>query len=145
MLPVIAAQAPIGASPASIRRFSPIASERAPTIASVIQSRSWALGTALTARKAPTYANGSAKTVCSNLTSRAKRAGYANTVIGPPDGQRVDRSFHTDARAKPVRPENGVASAASCLAVRRWLAGQELQRVSQSRPKHLEAISAAAR
>ena len=41
-------------SPASISRLSPIASERAPTIATVIQSRSCALGTALTARNAPT-------------------------------------------------------------------------------------------
>ena len=55
--------------PASINRFSPMASERAPTIATVIQSRSCAEGTAPTARNAPTYANGSAKIVCSNLTS----------------------------------------------------------------------------
>ena len=40
--------------PASIRRFSPIASERAPTIATVIQTRSCALGTPSTARNAPT-------------------------------------------------------------------------------------------
>ena len=40
--------------PASIRRLSAIASERAPTIASVIQSRSCALGVPFTARNAPT-------------------------------------------------------------------------------------------
>ncbi len=40
--------------PASIRRLSAIASERAPTIASVIQSRSCPLGLPFTARKAPT-------------------------------------------------------------------------------------------
>ena len=61
---------------ASIRRFSAIASERAPTIATVIQSevvrRRHA---AARARNAPTYANGSAKTVCSIFTSRAKRRG----------------------------------------------------------------------
>ena len=39
---------------ASIRRFSAIASERAPTIATVIQTRSCALGTASIARNAPT-------------------------------------------------------------------------------------------
>ena len=55
---------------ASISRFSAIASDRAPTIASVIQSRSCADGMPSTARNAPTYANGSAKIVCSNLTSR---------------------------------------------------------------------------
>ena len=43
---------------ASISRFSAIASERAPTIATVIQSRSCADGTPSTARNAPTYANG---------------------------------------------------------------------------------------
>src|SRR6266496_537237 len=41
---------------ASISRFRPIASERAPTIASVIQTRSCALGTPATARKAATTA-----------------------------------------------------------------------------------------
>jgi hypothetical protein len=39
---------------ASTNRLSPIASDRAPTIATVIQTRSRALGTAPTARKAPT-------------------------------------------------------------------------------------------
>ena len=70
--------APVGAwvsIRASIRRFSPIASERAPTIATVIHRRSCALGTSPTARNAPTYANGSAKTVCSILTSDANRRG----------------------------------------------------------------------
>ena len=55
---------------ASINRFSAIASERAPIIATVIQMRSCADGTPPTARNAPTYANGRAKIVCSNLTSR---------------------------------------------------------------------------
>ena len=40
--------------PASIRRLRAIASERAPTMASVIQSRSCPLGVPFTARKAPT-------------------------------------------------------------------------------------------
>ncbi len=62
-------------SRASISRFSAIASDRAPTIATVIQTRSCPLGHAFTARNAPTYANGSAKTVCSIFTSRAKRVG----------------------------------------------------------------------
>jgi hypothetical protein len=60
---------------ASIKRLSAIASDRAPTIATVIQTRSCPLGHAFTARNAPTYANGSAKTVCSIFTSRAKRVG----------------------------------------------------------------------
>ena len=55
---------------ASISRFNAIASDRAPIIATVIQIRSCADGTPPTARNAPTYANGSAKIVCSNLTSR---------------------------------------------------------------------------
>ena len=57
---------------ASMSRFSAIAKLRAPTIATVIQTRSAALGTPSTARKAPTYAKGSAKTVCSSLTSDEK-------------------------------------------------------------------------
>jgi hypothetical protein len=57
--------------PASASRLSAIASERAPTIATVIQRRSCADGVLPTARNAPTYANGSAKTVCSILTRRA--------------------------------------------------------------------------
>jgi len=61
--------------PASMSLFRPMARDLAPTIASVIQSRSCPLGTALTARTAPPYANGSAKTVCSILTSDAKRLG----------------------------------------------------------------------
>src|SRR5438445_9308155 len=64
----------------STSRLSPIANERAPTIASVIQSRSCADGVPATARNAPTYANGSAKTVCSIFTSRAKRAGNGASV-----------------------------------------------------------------
>src|SRR5947207_245459 len=66
--------------PTSTSRFSAIASERAPTIASVIQNRSCADGAPPTARNAPTYANGSAKTVCSIFTSRAKRAGSGASV-----------------------------------------------------------------
>ncbi len=66
--------------PASISRFSAIASERAPTIASVIHTSACAEGVPPTARNAPTYANGSAKTVCSIFTSRAKRAGSGASV-----------------------------------------------------------------
>ena len=51
-----------------------IASERAPTIANVIQRRSCAEGTTCTLSSAPMYANGSANTVCSIFTSDAKRA-----------------------------------------------------------------------
>ena len=66
---------------ASISRLSPIASERAPTIASVIQSRSCPDGTPPTASSAPTYANGSAKSVCSIFTSDAKRSGRAVAAL----------------------------------------------------------------
>ena len=61
--------------PASTRRFTAIANDRAPTIASVSQTISAALGTSSSARNAPTYANGSANTVCSSFTSDAKRLG----------------------------------------------------------------------
>ena len=71
---------------ASISRFSAIASDRAPTIATVIQTRSCALGTASTARNAPTYANGSAKTVCSILTSEAKRRGSGPALTASRSG-----------------------------------------------------------
>ncbi len=60
---------------ASMRRFSAMARLRAPTIATVIQRRSCALGIPSTARNAPMYANGSAKIVCSIFTSDAKRRG----------------------------------------------------------------------
>ena len=59
--------------PASIRRFSAIARLRAPTIASVTQPSVAAAGTSATDRIAPTNANGSANTVCSNLTSDTNR------------------------------------------------------------------------
>ena len=48
---------------------------RAPTIATVIQTRSAPPGTPSTARNAPMYANGNAKIVCSNLTSERKSLG----------------------------------------------------------------------
>jgi hypothetical protein len=37
-----------------------------------------------------------------------------------PEFERVDRSFQTDARAKPARPENGAASGASGGYVELW-------------------------
>jgi hypothetical protein len=46
----------------------------------VIQSRSCAEGAPPTARNAPTYANGKAKTVCSIFTSRATRAVIGGSV-----------------------------------------------------------------
>ena len=58
--------------------------ERAPTIATVIHTRSCADGVPPTARNAPTYANGSAKTVCSILTRRAKRAGRGGASVRKP-------------------------------------------------------------
>ena len=66
---------------ASINLLSPIASERAPTIARVIHKRSCPDGTSCTARNAPMYANGSAKTVCSIFTSDAKRRGRASVEL----------------------------------------------------------------
>ena len=58
---------------ASISRFSAIARLRAPTIASVTQPSVAADGISPTDRIAPTKANGSANTVCSNLTSETNR------------------------------------------------------------------------
>ena len=56
-------------------RFSAIASVRAPTIATVTHTMFARPGQPSTARKAPTYANGSANTVCSIRTSDARRRG----------------------------------------------------------------------
>ena len=66
---------------ASISRFRPIASVRAPTIATVTQSQSAADGDSPSASSIPTYANGSAKTVCSSFTSEAKRRGSETAVV----------------------------------------------------------------
>ena len=55
--------------------------DRAPTIAAVSQTRSCADGIPSTASSAPMYANGSAKTVCSILTSDAKRRGRAGSAV----------------------------------------------------------------
>ena len=59
---------------------APIASVRAPTIATVTQSQSRPAGISPTASSIPTYANGSAKTVCSSFTSDAKRRGRETAV-----------------------------------------------------------------
>src|SRR5436853_7262115 len=97
---------------ASTSRFSAIASDRAPTIASVIQTRSCADGRPCTARNAPTYANGSAKTVCSILTRRANRAGSGASV----GADAVMRSV-----ALLVRDVNGTA--------------EQLEHVRENRPQ----------
>src|ERR1022692_1909738 len=110
-------------SRASISRLSAIASDRAPTIATVIQTRSCPLGHAFTARNAPTYANGSAKTVCSIFTSRAKRVG-SGAIAGADavTGRMLSR-----------------------LAVRDVsLARQQLERMREGGTEHLEAVAAAA-
>ena len=83
-------------------------------MATVIQSRSCALGTPLTASNAPTYAKGRAKTVCSTLTSEAKSFGYAKQAL-------------------PSR-----------LLVLGRLVDQEVERVRQGRPDDGEAVAAAA-
>src|SRR3954447_14138916 len=105
----------------SISRLSAMASERAPTIASVIQP-SWAAdGTASSASSAPTYANGSAKTVCSILTSRAKRTGSGEAAA-------------VMAIAAILR-----------LVVRCARAGEERKRVLERRTQHHVAVPAPAR
>ena len=104
-------------SSASTSRFSAIATVRAPTIATVIQSMSPSPGQSPAARNAPTYANGSAKTVCSMRTSDARRRGSG---------------------AVPC-------STRSCLPVgRRAIAGGELEAVPERGPQHREPVAAAA-
>src|SRR6266576_5440980 len=65
--------------------------------------------------------------VSAGRSRRPSCADSAALTASSPEVQRVDRSFQTDARAKPVRPENGVASAASFD----LLAGQEHEDVLQ--------------
>ena len=78
---------------ASIRRFSAIARLRAPTIASVTQPSVAADGTSPIDRMAPTKANGSAKTVCSNLTSDTNRRAVTAVVTGARVGRDVSSSM----------------------------------------------------
>src|SRR5439155_13504567 len=121
--------------PASISRFSPIASERAPAIATVIHARSCALGAPSTARSAPTYANGSAKSVCSILTSDAKRRGMTAAALVMP----------APAAAKPPLPFSSAAPSSlrrSRLPVRCRFLDEELQRVLERRPQDCKAVAA---
>src|SRR5438067_95148 len=102
---------------ASISRLSAIASDRAPTIASVIQTRSCADGVPPIARKAPTYANGSAKTVCSILTSRANRAGSAASV----GAEAVTPACYAVSEPAPSRlRHDSLDSASSRVPARTW-------------------------
>src|SRR5262249_22921120 len=118
---------------ASISLFSPIASERAPAMASVIQRTSCADGIFCWHNSAPTYANGSAKTVCSTFTSEAKRLGYETAAAA------------VMVCAPRSAPERDTASGVSCLPVSGLLAREQLERMSQGRPQDREAVPAAPR
>src|SRR5712691_4925003 len=106
---------------------------------------------------APTYANGSANSVCSILTSDAKRRGMAAAVLIPAPAaakpppplsgaapSSLRRSIPAPAAAKPPPPLSGAAPSSlrrSRLPVRRRFSGQELQGVLERRPKNGEAVS----
>ena len=109
---------------ASISRFRPIASDRAPTMATVIHSRSWADGTPFTASSAPTYANGSANSVCSIFTSRAKRAGRTATALltsaGVPSLRRTGAATRARAPSGSPRSRRGSRPASPEGSRRGW-------------------------
>jgi hypothetical protein len=69
---------------ASISRFWAMARLRAPTMARVTHPSAAADGTSPTDRIAPTKANGSANTVCSNLTSETNRRAVMTVVTDAP-------------------------------------------------------------
>ena len=86
-------------------RFSAIASVRAPTMATVTQTRSLQPGHAPAARKTPAYANGSANTVCSMRTSDARRRGRGTAeLVTSADAESLDRR-------RPARARGGVRDA----------------------------------
>ena len=105
--------------PASISRLSAIASERAPTIATVIQSRSWPDGNAVD--------------------------GEERADVG--EREREDRVLDLDRRAKRTavpgarcRPHSGVGVVVGGSGI-----GKELKRVRERRAEHPVAVAAGAR
>src|SRR5512133_2122585 len=129
---------------ASTSRLMLIASERAPTIASVIQTKSCSDGSSFLHSSAPMYANGSAKPVCSIFTSDAKRRGRATVLIAAPS---IPASLvgAADGRASElVRPDVGIASDASCRSMLGRIAREQLERVTERGLDQLEPVAAAA-
>ena len=96
-------------SSASTSRLRDIASVRAPTIATVTQTMFARPGQPSTARNAPTYANGSANTVCSMRTSDASRRG-SGTAATFTSADAVSRCRPQRARARGAAPVGGPRS-----------------------------------
>src|SRR5262249_29687893 len=131
---------------ASTSRLMLIASERAPTIASVIQIRSCADGISFLHSNAPMYANGSANTVCSILTSDAKRRGSTTVELtAVPSIHSLLVGGGAGGASELARPDVGIASDASRRLVLRRVAGDQLERVRQRPLCQLGTVPAPAR